>query len=121
MCGIAGQIALNHQPIRAIEKNLHVMSSLIEHRGPDGEGYWTNKNKSVGLSHRRLSIIDLSDNASQPMVAKNGNVITYNGEIFNFLELKHQLQNKVYLYQLHRVRRSGYALVIQFLCYQLLI
>lgn len=93
MCGIAGQIALNRQPIRAIKKHLNCMSDLIKHRGPDGEGYWIEEGNSVGLAHRRLSVIDLSENASQPMVTESGNVITYNGEIYNFLELKHRLQS----------------------------
>ncbi len=67
------------------------MTDLIRHRGPDGEGQWTDRN--VGLGHRRLSIIDLSEAASQPMISKNGRfAITFNGEIYNYKELRNNLK-----------------------------
>lgn len=63
------------------------MTDLIAHRGPDGEGHY--RDGPIGLGHRRLSIIDLSDAARQPMTTRDGRfVITYNGEIYNFQELK---------------------------------
>ena len=63
MCGIAGILNLNNQPISP--DSLRLMNQLQKHRGPDGEGIWFENN--VGLGHRRLSIIDLSKNANQPM------------------------------------------------------
>jgi asparagine synthase (glutamine-hydrolysing) len=68
------------------------MSTLIAHRGPDGHGFWRSRDERVGLAHRRLSIIDLTTAASQPMRAAPGNgkgevVITFNGEIYNYREL----------------------------------
>ena len=64
------------------------MSKLIEHRGPDGNGQWINPDSSVGFAHQRLSIIDLSEDAAQPLAGLNGTIITYNGEIYNYLEIE---------------------------------
>lgn len=70
------------------------MTDIIAHRGPDGDGHWVSNDKSVGLGHRRLAIIDLSDGGKQPMSYANGRYqITFNGEIYNYLELKTELQN----------------------------
>jgi len=68
------------------------MSDTMAHRGPDGSGIWINDDRRVGLSHRRLSIIDLSDAAAQPMHDTSGELsIVYNGEIYNHAELRKQL------------------------------
>lgn len=91
MCGIAGIFNLKAAAIEQLEKKLQVMNKLIAHRGPDDEGIWTNKNKTLGLAHRRLSIIDLSQHAHQPMLAPTGEVIVYNGEIYNHVELRQAL------------------------------
>ena len=89
MCGITGLVNLQGYDISP--SLLKAMTRAIEHRGPDGEGNWVNKN--VGLGHRRLSILDLSDNAKQPMASSDGNLIlSYNGEIYNFQELRAELQ-----------------------------
>jgi asparagine synthase (glutamine-hydrolysing) len=69
------------------------MGKLIAHRGPDGHGVWLNGARSCGLAHRRLAIIDLSPAGHQPMVAPNGSVVTYNGEIYNYLELMNELES----------------------------
>ncbi|MFC7780934.1 asparagine synthase (glutamine-hydrolyzing) [Legionella taurinensis] len=91
MCGIAGIFNLKAAAVEQLEKKLQVMNKLIAHRGPDDEGIWTNKNKTFGLAHRRLSIIDLSQHAHQPMLAPTGEVIVYNGEIYNHVELRQAL------------------------------
>jgi len=65
----------------------------MRHRGPDGDGRWVASSAEVGLLHRRLAIIDLSPRAAQPMRAESGTVITYNGEIFNFPELRERLSS----------------------------
>jgi len=70
-----------------------VMGKLIEHRGPDGDGVWIHDDARVGFTHRRLSIIDLSPAAAQPMLAPSGSALTYNGEIYNFKELRFELEN----------------------------
>lgn len=67
------------------------MDELLAHRGPDGSGAWQSRDRSTGLAHRRLSIIDLSEAAAQPMVGNDGNVIVQNGEIYNYLELRSAL------------------------------
>lgn len=90
MCGIAGILNVNSNPIPNLRNSLEVMSQLLIHRGPDGFGTWFDDRKKVGLVHRRLSIIDLNPRAAQPF-KKNGLVITYNGEIYNYKELKQSL------------------------------
>lgn len=93
MCGIAGFISLPGTPLRDAKPSLEAMGRLIAHRGPDGFGLWTDDTQRVGLVHRRLSVIDLSSAGQQPMRAPNGTVISYNGEIYNFIELRDQLSN----------------------------
>ncbi len=90
MCGIAGIVALDAQPVPALLPGLRVMNRLQTHRGPDDEGTWTDATGTVGFGHRRLTIIDLSAAAHQPMTAPNETVITYNGEIYNYLELRRE-------------------------------
>lgn len=99
MCGIAGLIGLNNNSL--VEKHLlKKMTDVIVHRGPDGEGFWINSASTVGFGHRRLSIIDLSDGGKQPMHYLNERyTITFNGEIYNYLELKEQLIKKGYSFQ----------------------
>jgi asparagine synthase (glutamine-hydrolysing) len=92
MCGIAGIVSLTGTSVPRLASKLSAMSDLIAHRGPDGHGVWTTRNNGIGLCHRRLAIIDLSDAAKQPMRAPNGTCITYNGEIFNYVELRAALE-----------------------------
>jgi len=89
MCGIVGLIRNNF----AIEKvELEKMNNTQVHRGPDGEGYYIDNN--IGFAHRRLSIIDI-ESGQQPMSTNNNNYwITYNGELYNYLELKSELESK---------------------------
>ena len=95
MCGIAGIYSLNQSQVSLT--NLKKMTDIISHRGPDGEGHWLNTNGNIGFGHRRLSIIDLSDNGKQPMhYAERRYTITFNGEIYNYIELKNELKLKGY-------------------------
>lgn len=91
MCGLAGFLGSGEyqdQGVSILEK----MADQLVHRGPDNHGIWLDKNLGVGLAHRRLSIIDLSDSGNQPMSSHSGRyVIAYNGEIYNFRELRSQL------------------------------
>jgi asparagine synthase (glutamine-hydrolysing) len=89
MCGIAGLINKSGGP--ADRQWLERMTELVRHRGPDGTGYAVSGN--VGLGHQRLAILDLSEAASQPMHSSDCHfTITFNGEIYNYLELREQLQ-----------------------------
>lgn len=89
MCGIAGVIHLNGEPVSPVV--LRGMTDAIEHRGPDGEGFYIDG--AIGLGHRRLSIIDLSTAGHQPMSTSDGRfTITYNGEVYNFKELRAELE-----------------------------
>jgi asparagine synthase (glutamine-hydrolysing) len=94
MCGIAGIITQNNDFIHPAL--LKKMSDALAHRGPDGEGAWINDSNTAGLSHRRLAIIDLTRNAAQPMHYEKRYTIVYNGEIYNFIELKRELSRVGY-------------------------
>ena len=94
MCGIAGIISPQKKIIHT--RSLKIMSDSLSHRGPDGEGLWINKENTAGLSHRLLAIIDLSNAAAQPMHYLNRYSIVYNGEIYNYKELKTDLQKAGY-------------------------
>lgn len=96
MCGIAGYINLNG--LKACEEVVRSMTNAIKHRGPDAEGIWIEGN--VGIGHRRLSIIDLSTLGQQPMLsADHRYVLSYNGEIYNYIELKLELESFGYWFR----------------------
>lgn len=91
MCGICGKLNLDSKPVD--DSLLKKMTDCLSHRGPDDEGVYIKNN--IGLGHRRLSIIDLSPLAHQPMSNEDGTVwIVYNGEIYNYLELREDLLKK---------------------------
>jgi asparagine synthase (glutamine-hydrolysing) len=90
MCGIAGIATKSGGPVPNLEHRLAVMNTLQEHRGPDGKGTWAHPTARAGFAHARLSIIDLATGA-QPMGSKNGNQLTFNGEIYNYIELRAEL------------------------------
>jgi len=93
MCGITGILNFNNSPVEY--EILKKMTDSISHRGPDGEGFYIDKN--IGFGHRRLSIIDLSDAGSQPMISMNGRyILSYNGEVYNFKELRNTLRSLNY-------------------------
>ena len=96
MCGIAGIISTD--PNIVTKARLQLMTDSLQHRGPDGQGYWINDANCAGLGHRRLSIIDLSTAAAQPMHYSGRYTITYNGEIYNYIELKETLLKKGYTF-----------------------
>lgn len=94
MCGFTGFYAPNGGPDAATLTGLVSRAAdTLAHRGPDGEGAWADEYAGIALGHRRLSIIDLSPTGQQPMASANGRfVIAYNGEIYNFLELRSELE-----------------------------
>lgn len=89
MCGIVGILGDGWET-----EDLRAMVSVQRHRGPDAEGIYIDPEKRAGLGHNRLSIIDLSDAARQPMASADGRFVgTYNGEIYNYLELRRELES----------------------------
>ncbi|MBI5403567.1 MAG: asparagine synthase (glutamine-hydrolyzing) [Ignavibacteriae bacterium] len=93
MCGITGIYNLNEEPISI--NLLKQITNVISHRGPDAEGFWVNS--FIGFGHRRLSIIDTSSLGNQPMQTEDGRyIITYNGELYNFGNLKVELKSLGY-------------------------
>lgn len=90
MCGIAGQLSAGD---RRLADNLALMSERVQHRGPDDEGVWLDPAQGIGLAHRRLAVLDLSDAGHQPMVSRNGRwVLVFNGEIYDHREHRTQLE-----------------------------
>lgn len=93
MCGVAGIWFFENKVNDCIIKE---MTDIQSHRGPDGEGQWVSSDRTLQLGHRRLSIIDLSEKGKQPLMYQNKYVITFNGEIYNYLELRDLLLSKGY-------------------------
>ncbi len=101
MCGIAGEVSKSTADMRLDPTNVQRINDAQRHRGPDGEGLWSDDDAVLG--HRRLTILDLSDAAAQPLVdAATGVALTFNGEIYNYVELRERLEAKG-----HRFRSSG--------------
>ena len=94
MCGISGIINKNNKSVE--ESLIHQMTEIIAHRGPDSSGSYLYKN--IAFGHRRLSILDLSSSGHQPMKYLDDLVITYNGEIYNFIEIREELIQKGYIF-----------------------
>jgi asparagine synthase (glutamine-hydrolysing) len=96
MCGIVGIFNLRGEPVSPVD--VRRMTDEIAHRGPDGEGFYLDR--FVGLGHRRLAILDLSSAGHQPMVTEDKQFsLTYNGEIYNFRELRQELEKLGYRFR----------------------
>jgi asparagine synthase (glutamine-hydrolysing) len=93
MCGISGVVSFKEKLASQVIKKMN--DSLI-HRGPDGHGIWINEEKNIAFGHRRLAILDLSENGAQPMHLEDRYTITYNGEIYNFTEIRDELTSLGY-------------------------
>ena len=120
MCGIAGIYAYHYaaNPVDVVE--LRKIRDHMAARGPDGIGEWCSRDERVGLGHRRLAIIDLSERGAQPMVSADGKtVITFNGEIYNYRALRTNLESQGYVFRtrtdtevlLHLYAAKGAAMV----------
>ena len=119
MCGITGIIHLDGAPVSPVV--LQRMTDAIAHRGPDGEGHWIDGN--VGIGHRRLAIIDLSPAGHQPMISADQRyVLSYNGEIYNFREVRIELEAAGFLFRsatdsevvLHALAHWGTTALLRF-------
>jgi asparagine synthase (glutamine-hydrolysing) len=120
MCGIAAIFVYDPSTAKVNREEMARMLGRMKSRGPDGEGEWYSVDASLGLGHRRLSIIDLSENGSQPMCSDDGRaVIVFNGEIYNFKELRRELELKGHHFRsqsdtevlLHLYQEHGEAMV----------
>jgi asparagine synthase (glutamine-hydrolysing) len=93
MCGIVGTLVFDAGSFNVTEPYIRKMRDTMVHRGPDGAGVWVSADARVGLGHRRLSIIDLSVSAAQPMANEDGTVqVVFNGEIYNHAEIRSELE-----------------------------
>jgi asparagine synthase (glutamine-hydrolysing) len=120
MCAIVGLYAFNPSAPPADRAQLRTIRDHMTARGPDGHGEWFSEDGRVALGHRRLAIIDLSDRAAQPMVSANGQIIiTFNGEIYNYRELRQELQAQGHVFRtssdtevlLHLYQAKGVAML----------
>src|SRR5690348_6541499 len=91
MCGIAGIVC--RDPAKVLVQRLHSATECLRHRGPESEGSWQSSSGRAALGHRRLSIIDLSPEAAQPMTSGNLTIV-HNGELYNYVELRNELEKK---------------------------
>ena len=116
MCGLAGFV--DRRPSRpgeagALADQARRMAESLRHRGPDDAGVWVDALAGVGIGHQRLSIIDLSPQGAQPMRSGNGRyIIAYNGEVYNFKELRQELQQRGHVFRGHsdtEVIAEGFA------------
>src|SRR5215204_6180138 len=99
MCGLAGMLGRGNA-----RSELTEMAASLAHRGPDDEGIWLDEEAGIGLAHRRLAIVDLSPMGHQPMPSADGRfVLAFNGEIYNHLALRADLEAK------HRVTWRGHS------------
>lgn len=95
MCGLAGILAFDYSPTGVDSGELLRIREHMVKRGPDGSGLWVSDDKRIGLAHRRLAVIDLSERAAQPMASPDGRFhIVFNGEIYNYRELKAELEQQ---------------------------
>ncbi|HYA66280.1 MAG TPA: asparagine synthase (glutamine-hydrolyzing) [Burkholderiaceae bacterium] len=93
MCGIVGALSFRNCAFEVLAPYIEKMRDAMAHRGPDGAGTWIAQDRRIGLGHRRLSIIDLSDAAAQPMSNAEGSIwISFNGEIYNHMQVRRELQ-----------------------------
>src|SRR5258708_7381730 len=97
MCAIAGKIYISHKSVKT--GDLKKMSNKLAHRGPDDEGFYVSDSKRVGFLNRRLAIQDLSKKGHMPMEYLGKYVITYNGEVYNFLEERKKLERLGYKFK----------------------
>src|SRR3990172_9272400 len=93
MCEIVGTLVFDHSAFRVTPPYICRMRDTMVHRGPDGAGHWIADDAKIGLGHRRLSIIDLSASAGQPMSNEDETLwVTFNGEIYNHAEIRAELE-----------------------------
>src|SRR6476646_5271733 len=102
MCGIAGIYAYHDAAPQVNHAEIGRVRDHMAARGPDGHATWLSEDCRIGLGHRRLAIIDLSDRAAQPMLSANGKLaVVFNGEIYNYEELRRDLQAKGHVFHSH--------------------
>ena len=100
MCGIAGAYAYHYAANPVDVDELCRIRDHMAARGPDGAGLWSSEDHRVGLANRRLAIIDLSENGSQPMVSADGKlIVSFNGEIYNYRDLRRELEARGHVFR----------------------
>jgi asparagine synthase (glutamine-hydrolysing) len=115
MCGIAG--FYTPEPSRDAMEVLRGMNDTIAHRGPDAQGHWFDPAHGVALAHRRLAIVDLTEEGRQPMRSASGRyIIVFNGEIYNFLRIRTDLERLGHRFRGHSDTEVMLAACLRSLC-----
>ena len=94
MCGISGIFSLNGKAIKNVENRIHLMNNMLHHRGPDQNGVYISQKKTFALGNNRLSIVSPKENINLPFTKNKNEFLSFNGEIYNYLELKEELKGK---------------------------
>ncbi len=115
MCGFAGIIASEDRFLEGLDHIIDSMSNTLQHRGPDSSGRWVDPSTPFAFGHRRLSIIDLSEEGNQPMLSADGRyVIVYNGEIYNFPALRSDLEASGHTFRGHSDTEVLLAAIVEY-------
>ena len=111
MCGLAGLLSESTgNSLASLEGSCRRMTDTLVHRGPDSSGIWIDEHAGLALGHRRLAIVDLSLEGNQPMISPSGRyVITFNGEIYNFMEMRGEIASPVSLSTFSVGDKDGYV------------
>jgi asparagine synthase (glutamine-hydrolysing) len=94
MCGISGIISLNGEPVRNLDSRIESMTKALHHRGPDQSGIYISKKRNCALSNNRLSIVGVNEKIDLPFTKNKKDFLSFNGEIYNYLEIKKLLQDE---------------------------
>ncbi len=94
MCGVSGILSLNGDPVKFIEKRINLMAEALHHRGPDKKGVYISKKKNFGLTNNRLAIVAPKENFALPFTKNNQDFLSFNGEIYNYENIKNFLKEK---------------------------
>ena len=102
MCGIAGIVSLNNQPIKNLKRRSEKMLSSLDTRGPDNSGYWLNEKHTLSIINTRLSIVGVNDKFDVPFISSSKkSILSFNGEIYNYLDIAKKIRSAGKVLQYH--------------------